>query len=136
MKIAGGKSKCSVARGSGNEQKLRSAGIFQTLFAKCAVRIPTRSLDSRASILVGPLFSHSYELLFTQPLSFHNHPHCPGVWGSLRPLCSDLGALCVKAFPWRSKLSGARVSGNEHRFYRYLSHAIPLALSSLISVST
>src|SRR5216683_162526 len=36
---------------------------------------------SRASILVGPLFSYSYELLFPQPISFHNHPHCPGVWG-------------------------------------------------------
>src|SRR6266436_5041474 len=96
MKNAGGKAKLSVARASGNEQKLRSAGIFQALFAKCAFRIPTRSLDSRAPILVGPLFSYSYELLFPQPLSFHNHPHCPGVWGSLRPLCSDLGALCVK----------------------------------------
>ncbi len=27
-----------------------------------------------------PLFSYSYELLFQQPLSFHNHPHCPRVW--------------------------------------------------------
>src|SRR6266404_4484638 len=82
MKNAGGKAKLSVARVSGNEQKLRSAGIFQTLFAKCAFRIPTRSLDSRASILVAPLFSYSYELLFPQPLSFHNHPHCPGVGAS------------------------------------------------------
>ncbi len=44
---------------------------------------------------VRPLFSYSYELLFPQPLSFHNHPHCPGVWGVStssvlrlrRPLC-------------------------------------------------
>src|ERR1700676_3467946 len=27
----------------------------------------------------NPLFSYSYELLFPQTLSFHNHPHCPGV---------------------------------------------------------
>jgi hypothetical protein len=26
-----------------------------------------------------PLFSYSYELLFPQPLYFHNHPHCPRV---------------------------------------------------------
>jgi hypothetical protein len=47
---------------------------------------------------VRPLFSYSYELLFPQPLSFHNHPHCPGVWGPLRTPCSDLGGLCVKSF--------------------------------------
>src|SRR5258707_15722551 len=101
MKNAGGKAKLSVARVSGNEQKLRSAGIFQTLFTKCAFCIPIRSLDSRASILVGPLFSYSYELLFPRPISFHNHPHCPGGVGSLRPRCSDLGALCVKSFSYR-----------------------------------
>src|SRR5712664_1153013 len=103
MKNAGGKAKLSVARVPGNEQKLRSAGIFQTLFTKCAFRIPIRSFDSRASILVGPLFSYSYELLFPQPISFHNHPHCPGVWGFLRPRCSDLGALCVKSFSYRQE---------------------------------
>src|SRR5260370_5381343 len=27
---------------------------------------------------VCPLFSYSYELLFPQLPSFHNHPHCPG----------------------------------------------------------
>ena len=27
-----------------------------------------------------PFFSEPYELLFPQPFSFHNHPHCPGVW--------------------------------------------------------
>src|SRR5260370_16771461 len=99
MKNAGGKAKLLVARVPGNEQKLRSARIFQTLFTKCAFRIPTRSLDSRASILVGPLFSYSYELLFPQPLSFHTHPHCSGVCGSLLPLCSYLLPLCFKSFP-------------------------------------
>jgi hypothetical protein len=33
---------------------------------------------------VAPLFSYSYELLFVQPLSFDNHPHCPGVSPSNR----------------------------------------------------
>src|SRR6266478_1835967 len=94
MKNAGGKAKLSVARLSRNEQKLRSAGIFQTLFTKCAFRIPIRSLDSRASILVGPLFSYSYELLFLQPISFHNHPHCPGVWG-LCVLCAPTSVPSV-----------------------------------------
>src|ERR1700730_1727054 len=37
---------------------------------------------------VAPLFSYSYELLFLQPLSFDNHPHCPGVSPSNR---SDFG---------------------------------------------
>jgi hypothetical protein len=31
-------------------------------------------------VFARPLFSHSYELLFRQPLSFHNHPRCPRVW--------------------------------------------------------
>jgi len=34
----------------------------------------------QSSNFAGPLFSYSYELLFPQPLSFHNHPHCPRVW--------------------------------------------------------
>ena len=29
-------------------------------------------------IFVVPLFSYSYELLFSQVLSFENHPNCPG----------------------------------------------------------
>ena len=51
------------------------------------------SVAPRVSIFVAPLFSYSYELLFPQPLSFHNHPHCPGVWGSLRPLCSSVASV-------------------------------------------
>ncbi len=40
------------------------------------------SLRSRRIQLPRPLFSYSYELLFRQPLFFHNHPHCPGVGGA------------------------------------------------------
>jgi hypothetical protein len=32
-----------------------------------------------------PLFSQPYELLFPQLPSFHNHPHCAGVWGHVAP---------------------------------------------------
>src|ERR1700694_3151291 len=56
---------------------------------------------SASLVLIHPLFSYSYELLFLQAFSFDNHPHCPGVSPmelttkafspSLRPLC-----LCGK----------------------------------------
>ncbi len=39
------------------------------------------SLRSRRIQLPRPLFSYSYELLFPQPLFFHNHPHCLRGWG-------------------------------------------------------
>jgi len=48
--------------------------------------VPLRSrhplLTTHYSLFVAPLFSYSYELLFPQRLCFHNHPHCPGVWGT------------------------------------------------------
>ena len=34
---------------------------------------------------VAPLFSQPYELLFPQPLYFHNHPNCPGVSPQTHP---------------------------------------------------
>jgi hypothetical protein len=36
--------------------------------------------------LLRPLFSYSYELPLRQVLYFDNHPHCPGVWGSMRSI--------------------------------------------------
>ena len=49
--------------------------------------LPTTHLATRhSSLATSPLFSYSYELLFPQLLCFDNHPHCPGVWGSLRSI--------------------------------------------------
>ncbi len=49
--------------------------------------VPLRSrhplLTAHYSRFVAPLFSYSYELLFPQRLCFHNHPHCPGVRGTI-----------------------------------------------------
>src|SRR6266852_5652343 len=50
---------------------------------------PHRASAPRMRQFARPLFSYSYELLFPQTLCFHNHPHCPGVWG---PAVSDVPA--------------------------------------------
>jgi hypothetical protein len=60
-----------------------------------------------------PLFSYSYELLFPQLLSFHNHPHCPGVWGM---------------FPFGS----SRVTGHESRVFMSLPPLCRLQKSQLL----
>jgi hypothetical protein len=46
----------------------------------CGVSSSARWSCASVSIqFAGPLLSYSYELLFPQLPSFHNHPHCPGV---------------------------------------------------------
>ena len=58
------------------------------------------SLRSRHIQLPRPLFSYSYELLFPQPLFFHNHPHCPGVGGPMNSkLATRHSPLTVVALP-------------------------------------
>ncbi len=56
------------------------------------------------SLLLPPLFSYSYELLFPQPLCFDNDPHCPGVWGANLPLarvqaCKSFASYHIPATP-------------------------------------
>src|SRR5229473_1942263 len=70
---------CTYPHGTPPLRVSDSPRLRQTQFAACP---PWRS----------PLFSYSYELLFPQPLSFHNHPHCRGVGGF--PFSFKLGRRC------------------------------------------
>src|SRR5712664_1110387 len=69
--------------------------------------LPSR-VFSQPFDFVGPLFSYSYELLFSQPLCFDIHPHCPGVSPSnpfktsprsVPPCLCGKSNLALKSFP-------------------------------------
>jgi len=69
--------------------------------------LPSR-VFSQPFDFVGPLFSYSYELLFSQPLCFDIHPHCPGVSPSnpfktsprsVPPCLCGQSNLSLKSFP-------------------------------------
>jgi hypothetical protein len=57
--------------------------VDPSLHYLCALlRLFTRSREGSVSLrcrFATPFFSEPYELLFPQPFSFHNHPHCLGV---------------------------------------------------------
>src|SRR5713226_9416768 len=88
MKNAGGKAKLLVARVPGNEQKLRSAGIFQTLFTKCA-------FASRPDLW-------TLEPRFLSVLCFHTLTNCfsrnPFLFTTIR-IAPGCGGLCVLCAP-------------------------------------
>jgi len=64
-------------------------------------RSSSSTFAPRCSTFVSPLFSWSYELLFPQPLSFHNHLRCPpgvpprGANSQIRNIISALHVLCA-----------------------------------------
>jgi hypothetical protein len=86
-------------------------------------------LPATHSLFVSPLFSYSYELLFSQPLYFDNHPHCPPVWGYKPPI--SLRALCLRAAACPDLVGAANplLSGICHLFpvsLRSFLHSLPL----------
>src|SRR5260370_7686912 len=63
-------------RQSFNQRRHR---VFRQMIALVTSFLLPSRVFSQPFDFVGPLFSYSYELLFSQPLCFDIHPHCPGV---------------------------------------------------------
>jgi hypothetical protein len=69
------------------------------------IKCTPASLRSRCCVCASnsrPLFSYSYELLFSQVLCFDNHPHYPGGVGHCTVLLLPVRGRSRKALPFKS----------------------------------
>ena len=69
---------------------------------------------------LAPLFSHTYKLLFPQPLYLHNLPNCPGV---TTPSCTKTVQLTTNLFPFISLRTLLRRAKYQPACFHRLAHS-------------